>query len=163
MAKRSSVRKPKIVVRNIDELAKRVPKAERLLIHFTKAQWAGITKGIKRGKTLPKRGVIFAYTPLPDNTGGIGGGDCIPGHCEICSIRIRPTREGFVGMDCRCRRDPRCPPEDLPEPSGNCRLVFRRQGLNWRLACESIDCRAGRCQLNIVRRGPRWLLSCACR
>lgn len=161
MVKRPSGTQPMVVVRNIDELVKGVPKADKLLIHFTKAQWTDITEGLKRGRRLPKRGVIFAYTPLPDGDGGIGGGDCISGPCEICMSRPGRTPDDFFGLECRCRRDPNCPP-DIPAPSGNCRLVFRRQGLNWRMVCESIDCTAGSCQINIVRDGLRWVIGCAC-
>jgi hypothetical protein len=161
MANRSSSTKPNVVVRNIDELVKGLPKADKLLIHFTETQWAEITKDLKIGQELPKRGVIFAYTPLPDGTGGIGMGDCISGPCEICMSRFERIPDGFFGVECRCRRDPNCPPS-IPTPSGSCRLVFKRQGFNWRMGCESIDCQAGNCQIKIVRDGVRSVIGCAC-
>jgi hypothetical protein len=155
---------PKIIVRNIDELVKGVPKADKLFIHFTKTQWTDITKGIKRGRKLPKRGVIFAFTPLPDGQGGIGSGECISDPCQICMSRVsKRIPDDFFRLECRCRPapdEPGCPP--IPKSEGNCRLVFRRQGLIWRMVCENINCTAGNCQINIVQDGLRWVIGCAC-
>lgn len=162
MKKKTLTAEEPVVVRNIDELAKGIPKTGKVLIHFTKTQWKHVTEGLKRGRTLPKRGVVFAYTPLPDDTGGIGYPECIPGPCELCSIRPRLFPDGTIGMQCLCRRDPNCePPPPPPGPVGSCRFVFRRQGLYWRLVCESVNC-TGNCRIAIVPRSPGWLITCAC-
>ncbi len=122
---------------------------------------ADITKGLKQVKKLPNRGVLFTYTPLPDGGGGIGISDCISGPCEICMSRPgRRIPDGFLPVECRCRPDPKCP--DLPNPAGNCRLVFRRQSGIWRLVCENINCTGGNCQMRAVREGRIWRLFCAC-
>src|SRR5262245_33815041 len=111
MAKRPSRTRPAVAVRNIDELAGGIPRADKLLVHFANAQWAGLTRGLKRSRRMPKRGVVFAYTPLPDGSGGIGAGDCISGPCEICLSRPGRGPDDPFALECHCRRDPACPPD----------------------------------------------------
>lgn len=153
-----------VIVRNIDELQKSIPKQGKLLIHLTKAQWAGLTKGIRFGKTLPKHGVVFRCTPLPDDNGVIGSLECIPGICEICSSRLGRNPDGGIGIQCRCQRDPLCPPDPPtghPPAAGGCQLVFRLQGGSWRMTCDRVNCSRA-CRIVGVRQQNVNLIICAC-
>ena len=124
-------------------------------------QWSGFTKGMKLGTTPPKQGAVLAFTPFPNGGGGIGSGDCLSGPCEICSERWgRSPDDGSIGLQCRCRRDPACPPNGGTR-LGHCRLVFRLAPIR-QLECVSVDC-TGTCRLTGTRLPDgRILIGCGC-
>lgn len=155
------------VVRNVAELlrTKKLPRGP-VLIHFTKEQWAGAIRGIPSGKAVPKRGVRFEYIPNPDDTGGFGRFDCVPGECEICLIRHRLGPDGSFTVQCMCRRDPRCPQGPSgPIVVGRCEFRLVQTGRLFQFRCVSVNC-TGRCRVRLVRTGSgvgaRWLIVCAC-
>jgi hypothetical protein len=151
-----------VVVRNIDELEKSLPKrGSKLLIHLTRAQWSGMSKGIKFRAAPLKDAIAFRYTPLADGTGGIGDVQCMPGECENCSVRWGRNPDGSVGLQCKCARDPRC----IHLGGAACSLTLRRAGLRWELICSGSGC-AGTCRLVASRQrvGDRftYVLACKC-
>lgn len=138
---------------------------EGTLIHFTAQQWKQMTSRIHPGKGVPKYGVALEYYPIPDG-GVITQPICNPNVCETCNIRVTGFGAGgTMTVECRCRRDPRCP--DLPSSSPGtmsnlCRLVIRRTGMTLNpILCISQGCN-GQCRLRAVRQGNRYLLGCWC-
>ncbi len=165
MAQRKAVgQAEQVIVRNIDELKKTIPKG-KLLIHLTKEQWAGLNKGMKSSKVLPKRGMVFRYRPMPDDIGGFGSVECVPQVCELCSVRLGRNPDGSIGMQCRCRPDPS--PEcrehpNLPPGTSACDFVLRQQSSGrWQFTCVNVNC-SGNCRMVIVNQGASSLITCAC-
>src|SRR6185436_9257179 len=118
----------RVVVRNLDELEKGIPREGKLMIHLTREQWTNLTKGLPAMRAEPKVGIVFRFTPLPD--GAIGQPECMPDICENCSIRWGRGLDGTIGIQCRCRLDPACidlPGQPPPPPSPRCRFVIDRQ------------------------------------
>jgi hypothetical protein len=98
-----------LVVRNIDELEKGLPKAgTKLLMHLTKAQWAAMSQGIDFTDAPLKQGIAFRFIPLTDGSGGIGEVQCMPGECEECSVRATGSPDGTIVATCRCKLGKLC-------------------------------------------------------
>lgn len=100
----SSSRQKAPRVRNIQDL--KGPVRPGTLIHFNAQQWRRLTKGMARGKAVPKYGVCLEGYPIPDG-GVLAQPLCIEDPCEICRIRTRGiTADGEMIFDCQCRPDP---------------------------------------------------------